>query len=96
MAENNLLIQLKAGIRCVIDSQLFDGEFRDSSWTDLPSPDEVKASVTRAITKSSSNVFEVKVERVEVTAFKDPLPEFIPAGYISASVVVRWDVNDDD
>ncbi len=73
----------------------FDGEFMDSSWTGLPSPDEVKASVVRAITKSSTSVFKVKVERVEVTAFEDPLPEFIPAGHISADVVVRWEVDTD-
>jgi len=74
----------------------FDGEFMDSSWIDLPSPDEVKASVTRAIAESNPQVFKISVDRADVSVFNDPLPGFIEAGYIKSHVVVRWDVKDDD
>ncbi len=74
----------------------FDGEFMDSSWATLPSPEEVKVSVIRAIAESSPQVFKITVDRVDVTVMNDPVPEFIPAGFITANVVVRWDVDDDD
>ena len=71
----------------------FDGDFYDSSWTELPTPGEVETSVTQAIAESHTNVFKITVDRVDVTTFDDPFPGFIPAGYINAQVVVRWEVD---
>ena len=75
-------------------SYQFDGKFFDLAWTELPSPDEVKVSVTKAIAGSSPQVFGIEVDRADVTTFEDHFLGFIPAGWISADVVVRWDVDE--
>ena len=69
----------------------FDGEFIDSSWTELPSPEEIKESVTRAITEANTNVFQIRVSRVDITMLGKPIPAFIPARPIVANVVVSWE-----
>ena len=74
----------------------FDGVFRDTSWTHLPLPDEVKASVERAIRGATPQVFAVEIGRIDVTTFDDDLPAKMAQGQPSAHVIVSWGVTDDD
>lgn len=77
-------------------SYQFDGVFRDTSWTGLPSPDDVRASVKRAIRGATPQVFAIEVSRIEVTTFSDDLPTTNPQGWPRADVVVNWEVPDGD
>ena len=74
----------------------FDGVFRDNSWAELPSPDDVKTSVERAIRGATPQVFAVYVSRIDVTTFEADMPAVIPQGWPHADVVVEWEVPDDD
>jgi hypothetical protein len=74
----------------------FDGVFRDSSWRELPSNDEVKASVERAIRGATPQVFGIKVSRIDVTTLEATLPEVMPQGWPHADVFVNWEVPDGD
>ncbi len=70
----------------------FEGSFRDSTWSTLPSPEDVRRSVTAAIAGSSTAVFAITIERVEVTSLGSDLPSWMPGGYPEAHVVVEWQV----
>ena len=74
----------------------FDGVFRDSSWGgELPSNDEVKVSVERAIRGATPQVFKVEVSRIDISALGDELPATISQGWPWADVIVDWEVTDD-
>lgn len=77
-------------------SYQFDGIFRDTSWTELPSPEDVRTSVERAIRGATSQVFAIEVSRIDVTTFSDDLPTTNPQGWPWADVLVNWEVPDGD
>ena len=77
-------------------SYQFDGVFRDTSWTHLPSPDEVKVSVQRAIRGANPQVFAVEIDRIDVTIYNADLPQKMAAGWPKADVIVNWRVSDDE
>ena len=74
----------------------FDGIFRDTSWTELPSPEDVKASVERAIRGATPQVFAIEVSRINVTTLEAKLPQTNPQGWPWADVLVNWEVPDGD
>jgi hypothetical protein len=72
----------------------FEGTFRDASWTELPSPEEVKESVARAIGEAHSQVFGIQITKVDVSDVISRFPERLAGGYPEADVVVRWETEE--
>lgn len=75
-------------------SYQFDGIFRDTSWTKLPSPENVEASVKRAIRGATPQVFKIEISRTDVTSFNADVPAAIGIGWPRAYILVNWTVPD--
>jgi len=69
----------------------FEGTFRDASWTELPSPEEVKESVAKAISEAHAQVFGTEVTKIDVSDVGNRLPGRLAGGYPQADVVVTWE-----
>ncbi len=80
----------------MMTSYQFDGVFRDTSWQGLPSPEEVKVSIERAIRGATPQVFAIEIDRIDVTSLNADLPAAMPHGWPSADVIVNWEVTDGD
>lgn len=73
----------------------FDGDFYSTAWTSLPTEDEVKEELARAISESAQgSVFGMEVGRVDVQGYDDDFPRFRPSSGPVAHVVVSWSVED--